>query len=307
MPSLQEAEISRAVLENLPTGVCVIDRNGKILFWNLGAERIVGYHQHEVIGRHHGAVLGLCQGGDGTRCGTACPFVATLHEGKSSEEQVVLEHKQRHTVAVRMRFAPVRDLHGSIVAVVANFYIHNQKSNREDRRPVTPAQATDEVTGLANRGFTEFHLRETLAGFCEYRIPFGIIVIRADQLETFRAKYGRKASDCMLQVMAQDLNQSFRPGDFVGRWDEDKFLAILSNSEALGVRKAYERVHKLVNHATIRWWGEQLSLPVLMGHVAAETGDSFATLVRRIELTLGPTPALRNAPAPAASPARVGS
>lgn len=287
MANLHESEFPRAVLESLPSGVCVIDRSGKILFWNHGAEHIAGHHQHEVIGRHHGALLGLCRGGEDKPCGKACPIVATLQEGKSTEEQIVLEHKQRHAVPVRMRFAPVRDLRGAIVAVVANFYIHNQKTNQENRRPVMPAGATDEITGLANHGFSEFHLRENLAEFLEYHVPFGMIVIRADQLAQFRAKYGRKAGDSILQVIAQDLNQIFRPTDFIGRWDEGKFLAILSNSEEIGVRKAFERVQKLIHSASIPWWGEKLSVTVTLGYATPEAGDKLASLMQRAEVSLG--------------------
>jgi len=306
MSNLQDAEFCRAVLDSLPTGVSVIDHDGKILFWNQGAERIVGYHQHEVIGRHNGSILGLCQSGDCARCGTACPFIATLREGKSSEEQMVLQHKQRHAVAVRMRFAPVRDLHGSIVAVVANFYIHNQKSSREDRRPVIPACCTDEITGLANHAFTEFHLRENLAAFAECHVPFGLIVIRADQLEHFRASYGRKASDSILQVIAQDLSQIFRPGDFIGRWDEDKFIALLANCEEIGVRKAFERVQKLIRGASIPWWGEQLSLTTSLGYASGESGDRVASILQRAQRLLAPTSAARVAAGSTAGPAKPG-
>jgi diguanylate cyclase (GGDEF)-like protein/PAS domain S-box-containing protein len=306
MSILQDAEFSRAVLDSLPTGVCVIERNGKILFWNQGAERIVGFHQHEVIGRHHGALLGLCRGGEDKPCGKACPVMATLHEGKSTEEQTVLEHKQRHAVVVRMRFAPVRDLHGSIVAVAANFYIHNQTSNRENRRPVAPACCTDEATGLANHDFTEFHLRENLAAFAEYHVPFGIILIRADQLQQFRAKYGRKASDSILQVIAQDLNQIFRPGDFIGRWDEDKFLVILANCEEIGVRKAFERIQKLIHGASISWWGEQLSATTSLAFASVESGDKLPSLLQRAEPMLGGASVSRAAAASTSSPSDPG-
>lgn len=304
MTNLQDAEFSRAVLDSLPSGVCLIDRNGKILFWNQGAEHIAGHHQHEVIGRHHGALLGVCRGGEGKPCGNACPIIASLHDGKSSEEQILLEHKQRHTVPVRMRFAPVRDLHGSIVAVVANFYIHTQRANRENDRSPIPSGCSDEVTGLANRGFTEFHLRENLAAFVEYHVPFGIIVIRADQLAQFRAKYGRKASDSILQVIGQDLNQAFRPGDFLGRWEEDKFLVILTNSEAIGVQRAFERVQKLIRTASIPWWGEKLSLAVTLSYVTPEAGDKLASLLQRIEGAHGGVATPRAAAANARVPGR---
>ncbi len=35
-------DLYRTVLENLPTGVYVVDRERRILFWNDGAEQITG-------------------------------------------------------------------------------------------------------------------------------------------------------------------------------------------------------------------------------------------------------------------------
>jgi len=52
MSELQDPEIFRSVLDALQTGVSVADRNGKILFWNQGAERLTGHKQHEVVGRY---------------------------------------------------------------------------------------------------------------------------------------------------------------------------------------------------------------------------------------------------------------
>jgi PAS domain S-box-containing protein len=38
-----ELEILRAVIENAPIGVCLVDRERQILVWNNAAERITGY------------------------------------------------------------------------------------------------------------------------------------------------------------------------------------------------------------------------------------------------------------------------
>ena len=42
MSTLSDPEIFRNILENLQTGVYVLDRDQNILFWNAGAERILG-------------------------------------------------------------------------------------------------------------------------------------------------------------------------------------------------------------------------------------------------------------------------
>ena len=42
MPELQDPDIFRTILESLQTGVYVVGRDGRILFWNEGAEKITG-------------------------------------------------------------------------------------------------------------------------------------------------------------------------------------------------------------------------------------------------------------------------
>ena len=49
MLDLQNAEIFRAALESLQTGVCVVDLDRNIRFWNDGAERISGFLRQDVL------------------------------------------------------------------------------------------------------------------------------------------------------------------------------------------------------------------------------------------------------------------
>ncbi len=57
MLDLQNAEIFRAALESLQTGVCMVDQDRKICFWNDGAEKITGYLRQDVLGRFCGEIL----------------------------------------------------------------------------------------------------------------------------------------------------------------------------------------------------------------------------------------------------------
>lgn len=50
MSAFDDSEICRSILENLPTGVCIIDMQKKIILWSDGAERITGRARYEVIG-----------------------------------------------------------------------------------------------------------------------------------------------------------------------------------------------------------------------------------------------------------------
>src|SRR4051794_32280467 len=50
MSAFDDSEICRSILENLPTGLCVVDLHKKIMVWSSGAEQITGHLRHEVIG-----------------------------------------------------------------------------------------------------------------------------------------------------------------------------------------------------------------------------------------------------------------
>ena len=50
MSAFDDSEICRTILENLPTGLCVVDIHKRILFWSSGAERITGHLRHDVLG-----------------------------------------------------------------------------------------------------------------------------------------------------------------------------------------------------------------------------------------------------------------
>ena len=51
MTGFSDSDLFRSILENLHMAVYVVGRDGKILFWNDGAERITGYLRQDVIGR----------------------------------------------------------------------------------------------------------------------------------------------------------------------------------------------------------------------------------------------------------------
>lgn len=283
MSELQSPEIFRNILDSLQTGVCVVDREGKIVFWNEGAAHVSGYMQHEVIGHSYEQVMQCQREGQGhSGHGPGNPFTRILHEGKASAVGVYLRHKRGHAVPMLMHMAPVRNQHGSILAIAASFDPQNSRSQREhSQRNLLPLAGLGTSTGVANHNFTLFHLREHLASFAEYHIPFGIIRVRADGLDHFRAAYGREASDAIAKVIAQSLSNSFRPSDFVGRWGEDEFLVILTNCGNAGVRSVYERTRKILRSAEIRWWGELLSLPTSLGCTSVEPEYTVELLLQR--------------------------
>ena len=288
MSELQDLEIFRTVLDSLQTGVYLIDRGGKIRFWNDGAERITGYRRHDVLGRFcHENILVPCNDRGCALCGATCPFMQTLHDGQSREVRIQLRHKQGHRVPAHMRIVPIRDPHGSIIGIAESFDALRFTSDRDrHQHNLATYGCLDETTGTPNHGFTQFHLRENLASFAEYHLPFGIARIRIDRLGHFQKAYGREAVDSILRVVAETMRSGLRPNDFLGRWTDDQFLAILMDCGLAGMEEAGARMRKVVGCAGLQWWGDELSATISLGYSAAQAGDTIESLLERAQRSL---------------------
>lgn len=290
MSEVRDPEVFRAVLDALPMGVYIADRNGTVLFWNKCAEHITGHQRYEVIGHSRREnILAQCNDHSCPMCGESCPFHKTEVDVGEHEQRLLLRHKSGHPVPVLFRITPVPDRSGAIQHIAVSFQEPRAAMGAvRNRRAPVPSICLDETTGVANHGFVEFHLRENLAGFIEYHVPFGIMCLQVDHFDHLRAAYGRQATDSMLRVVAETLRNGLRPGDVVGHWGVDQFLAVLPNCGGRGAEKAAERVQKLVAGAGIHWWGEQLSIATSIGYAGAEAGDSVDAMVERTQRSLKP-------------------
>jgi len=67
------------------------------------------------------------------------------------------------------------------------------------------------------------HLREALGVFAERPVPFSVLCIEIDRLEQIQMRDGPGALASVLRVVGQTLENSLRPTDFLGRWQEISF------------------------------------------------------------------------------------
>ena len=119
---MEEAELFRSILEGLHAAVYVIDRAGKILFWNDCAERITGHLRQEMMGRSfNDNFLGQTDGDGNNLAGALSPVARTFRDGKPINSQISLRHKEGHRVPVELHTFALRDSHNLVTAVVESF------------------------------------------------------------------------------------------------------------------------------------------------------------------------------------------
>jgi two-component system, cell cycle response regulator len=307
MSAFHDSEICRSILDSLPSGLCVIDMQKKIVFWSDGAERITGHLRHEVIGHSCISETMLhCDRPGCEFCGDDCAVSRAIKTSHSVVASGALHHKSGYEVPVRIRAVPVRNQHGSIIGAVETFEELQSAAATSDPRGdnPNPPGCVDDVTNLASQTFMRSHLREALATFVELHIPFGLLCLRLEGLAHFRASLGPEAASSLLRVVARSLENALWPTDFVGRWADDQFLVILNNCPDQSLAAVRERVRRLIAGDGIEWWGERRSLPLSIGQATAQPDDTIESLIERAEKSMDTATAWRTHTASASGTSR---
>jgi len=292
MSSFNDPEICRSILESLPSGVCVVDLQRKIMLWSDGAERISGRLRHEVIGLAFSSetriseTLRHCDQPDCEFCREDSPIARAIKTSQTAEAVGTLRHKAGHEIPVRICAVPIHNLHGSIIGAVETFEEIHPATIPDDRPDSQPPGCVDDITGVASHALMHSHLRETLATFVELQVPFGVLCLRLEGLEHFRASFGPEAASSFLRVVARTLESALWKTDFVGRWSDDQFLVILNGCRDEALCSVQARLRRMLANDAIEWWGEWRSLAVSIGPATALPGDTLESLMGRAQQSL---------------------
>ncbi len=139
-----------------------------------------------------------------------------------------------------------------------------------------------------NQGLIRSYLREHLVFFTEYDLPFGILCIRINELQQFRATHGREAADGILHVVAATLKHALGSSGFLGRWTEDQFLVIVPNCSDAELNQTADNLERSVNSSEIRWWGDLVSVNMAWGRTTVQAGDTQECLLERAQPSPSP-------------------
>lgn len=309
MFSFDDSEICRSILESLPTGLCVVDLQKRVVLWSDGAERITGHLRHEVIGHSCvGEPILHCDQPGCEFCGEDCPVARAMKTSQASRATGFLHHKGGHEIPVRIHAVPVHNDHGSIIGAVEIFENIEQlaTADRGEPRRHLP-DCMDETTGVASLAMMQSHLRQALVSFADLRISFALLLLRVEGLARFRSSLGPEAALSLLRVVARTLESNLWITDFVGRWSDDQFIVILSGCRGESIAVVRERIRRTLAGEGIEWWGERRSLPVSIGEAIIQPDDTIESIIERARRSLESVSAWRLGPSASAPASGSGS
>lgn len=277
---LDNSKLFRHVLEDLPVGVYIVDRERRIRFWNRRAEQLTGHLGQEVVGHVLEDIVRACDRWGHRLTGEHCPVTIALQHGQQQSTAYYL-HKNGHRVALRIRTQAVVE-HGDVIEGAAVLLEETSVDSEELSGPPMYG-CLDATTGIPSRRLTRAVLNECMAGVEESHLGFGLLQIRVLGLEAFRAKHGPQSVVPFLRTTARTLRHSLDAENFLGCWGENEFLAVLPTASPVTVATTAETVWNLLCHSEVLWWGDRFPIASEVACAMATAGSDLESLLEEMK------------------------
>lgn len=288
MPGSNDPNFYRTIIDSLRVAVYVVDREGRIVLWNDGAERVTGYLRQDVIGRVClDNFLGQTDRENNDLSGPQAPLQQALHEGKRSEMAASLRHKMGHHVPVQLRTFPVKDEQGAISGAVESFEENISVAEWDQRQSKSYGYGgMDRAAGVLSQAVMRLHLEEVMENYVQHPVPFSVLAGKIDHMDKVKSRDGPAAVAMVSRVVEKTLENSLRPADFIGQWNENGFLMILMECTQTEIERVAERLRRMVSFCKVEWWGDPVPVTMSLGGTEIWRGDNADSLAGRAEEAL---------------------
>jgi diguanylate cyclase (GGDEF)-like protein/PAS domain S-box-containing protein len=266
--------VERQVLGALDEGVYGVGRDGRCVFINPAALRLLGYtSEDEVLGQDNHTLFHHRRMDGSPYPHEHCPIHQTLHDGQARQvDEEWFWRKDGHGLPVAMRVSPLREdstIQGAVVAF-------HDITERQRLLQALRHQAThDELTGLVNRR----HLFE-LAEREHARIRRGhtahaaLIMLDVDHFKRINDTHGHLAGDDILRHLGQTLLSTLRTADIAARYGGEEFVLLLPDTDQDAALRLAARLRDTVAASTVFSNGQPLHYTLSLGLTALTARDA---------------------------------
>lgn len=140
----------------------------------------------------------------------------------------------------------------------------------------------DALTGLANRRTVEMQLDARV----KRGEPFTAIYIDLNGFKKINDSYGHSAGDDLLRQVGSRLRSAFRPGDTIGRWGGDEFVAFVDADQSEAQKQMTRVRESLAEHFLIEGGQRRVAIGAAVGAATWKPNDTASELLHRADFAM---------------------
>ncbi|OZC83816.1 hypothetical protein CH254_23225 [Rhodococcus sp. 06-412-2C] len=214
-----------ALFGTVAAGIVVLDRENRILSVSSGFTAITRYEPHELTGTKLSMLIDR-------RAGTLPEFRPPESDPADNSPfdnwTIVDAHGASHPISVEFRAVPSTS--NSATAPHSVAVVHDTSRIREISADLAAREQFDRHTGLLTRQFFRSRLVDLLDSEPS---TVAALWLDLDGFKEINDRFGHRAGDTVLTVVAARLRQAARRHDIVGRLGGDEFAVLVTRTEDL--------------------------------------------------------------------------
>lgn len=272
------ATFLQAVLDNLPFGVMVLDRQVNCIYWNQQSEELFDFPPGFI---YRGIpVLDIL------RKVAANGIYGTVNvEQQVMQRMKIIASFQAHQVELtcpngrylRVLGAPVHIGDDTVGMVLLQEDITER---RNDQATLERLATTDPLTGLLNRRAYLDTTEQEVRRAHRYGQSLSMLMLDVDHFKRINDRYGHPAGDEVLRQIAQTCCKHLRDEDITGRLGGEEFAITLIQAPLRSAMVVAERLRKAIEALVIEHEGRKIQVTVSIG--ATEYGPATGEIGRLI-------------------------
>jgi diguanylate cyclase (GGDEF)-like protein/PAS domain S-box-containing protein len=226
-----------------------IDRNGRIVTYNAGSERLLGVPLAEAVSEDIGKLIQ----GKSARKILKTLKSRTNRESWEGELQVLRPDKKEFWAHMVIRpIEPDVDQFVGFLIVLTDITRRIELEN--ELRQLT---VTDDLTGLLNQRSFSRQIKREIQRTDRKRSPFSLCIFDLDKFKTYNDKHGHLAGDEILSRVGALISGTIRAGvDLAFRYGGDEFVILLPDT---GLNEALHSIERL-RKAVAQEFNDQISI-----------------------------------------------
>jgi two-component system cell cycle response regulator len=124
---------------------------------------------------------------------------------------------------------------------------------------------TDSLTGLFNRGHVFSRLKAEVLRSARYKEMISFLMIDIDSFKQINDNYGHLAGDSVLKIVSNNIQNSVRDIDIVGRYGGEEFVVVCPNTDSQGALIVAERIREKTYTTEFEFKSTKIDVSVSIG------------------------------------------
>ncbi|MGY3264987.1 putative bifunctional diguanylate cyclase/phosphodiesterase [Lysobacter sp. HA35] len=231
-----------ALLESMADyAVVLIDPDGIVRLWSVGAERQFQYTTDEMLGQ---PVVRLFTEVERDAGALDATVHAALQEGRAWDIRCMVRRDGTHFWAECL-VSPLRDSSGRLIGFLK--VARDATARKRDEEKMMLMARMDPLTGLANRTALDERLVAAAQSAARSRRMMVVHMIDLDHFKVVNDRYGHAMGDELLRRVAKRITRVVRATDFAARLGGDEFVLLQTEVDdpTIGGRVAAQIVDAL--------------------------------------------------------------